>query len=148
MEVRIPMHSIIDVITNSSTEIFTSASDTGVKYVTELLEKVLKAAGSDKTVDELFDIKFSKTIDYLNSCPLCEDKDEPDTSCPLCKGEEDAEDVDITDLPEDIRTQIENRYEDEQKIKTDIVVIAKTLEGKDIWPSISSLFDAEEKYNY
>lgn len=147
MEIRIPMHSIIDVITNSSTEIFTSASSNGVSYAKEMVEKILQAAGSDKTVDELFDIKFTKYVDYIDPCPLCEEKREVDKSCILCKGENFGEDVDITELPEDIMKTIENRYEDEQKIKSDIVIIAKTLEGEDIGRNLCSLFFSEEKYN-
>jgi len=55
MKLVIPIHSVIDVITNSSTEIFTNASKNAPKVFKELIDSILKIAGSDKTSDDLFE---------------------------------------------------------------------------------------------
>ena len=56
MTTRIPIHSFVDLITNSSSEIFVSADVNTVKAVKKLIDNILKASGSDKTSDDLFDI--------------------------------------------------------------------------------------------
>jgi hypothetical protein len=63
------IHSFVDVITNSSTEIFVSSENT-LTIVKEVLVELLKVMGSDKTVDEVFDIKLkcinvSYVLEYL-----------------------------------------------------------------------------------
>ncbi len=52
----IPIHSFVDVITNSSSEIFVSADDSTAKAVKELINHLLKGVGSPKTSDDLFDV--------------------------------------------------------------------------------------------
>ena len=56
MTITIPIHSFVDLITNSSSEIFVSADANTVKAVKKLIDNILKASGSDKTSDDLFDI--------------------------------------------------------------------------------------------
>ena len=56
MTTRIPIHSFVDLITNSSSEIFVSADANTVKAVKKLIDNILKASGSDKTADDLFEI--------------------------------------------------------------------------------------------
>lgn len=51
----IPVHSLIDLITNSSTEIFVH-SENSVKPAKELLTEFLKLNGIDKKCDEVFDV--------------------------------------------------------------------------------------------
>ena len=53
--IKIPLHSIIDVITNSSTEIYTFYGPS-VEPAKELIGEMLKTFGIDKTVDEIFNI--------------------------------------------------------------------------------------------
>lgn len=56
---RIPIkvHSQIDLITNSSTEIFVKSKD-AVNPAKELLAELLKVQGINKPVDELFNVYF------------------------------------------------------------------------------------------
>jgi len=61
MKVIIPIHSVIDVITNSSTEIFTNASSNSPKLMKDVINSILQVAGCDKTADDLFDIEL-KTV--------------------------------------------------------------------------------------
>ena len=51
--IRIPIHSMIDLITNSSTEIFVD-SESSIKPAKELLAELLRMEGSEKTIDEVF----------------------------------------------------------------------------------------------
>ena len=46
---RIPIHSFVDVITNSSTVIYTYAGDNSVKICHEAVNEILKVAGSEKS---------------------------------------------------------------------------------------------------
>jgi len=67
--VKINIHSIIDLITNSSTEIFVH-SDNCVKPVKELLDEFLRLEGSNKKCDDLFDI-FLEHKYYKDNLTYC-----------------------------------------------------------------------------
>lgn len=56
--IKIPLHSVIDLITNSSTEIFVY-SENSLKPAKELINEILKLQGSDKTCDDVFDLKIT-----------------------------------------------------------------------------------------
>jgi len=64
--VKIPMHSVIDLITNSSTEIFVY-SENSLEPAKELINEILKLQGVDQTCDDLFDlaIEMSGLDEYL-----------------------------------------------------------------------------------
>jgi hypothetical protein len=55
--IKIPMHSIIDLITNSSTEIFVH-SEASLKPCKELITEFLFQTGSPYTCDDLFDVSI------------------------------------------------------------------------------------------
>lgn len=63
MQFRIPVHSIIDVITNSSTEIFTTATKKSMEFAKELIDEILSAGGSNKKAEDLFEFKLFYTDD-------------------------------------------------------------------------------------
>lgn len=54
MKFEIPVHSFIDVITNSSSEVFVVADRQTITAFREIVDKILNAAGSDKKCDDLF----------------------------------------------------------------------------------------------
>lgn len=56
--VRVPLHSVIDLITNSSTEIFVY-SENSVEPAKELINEILKLQGIDKKCEDLFDIRVT-----------------------------------------------------------------------------------------
>lgn len=56
MKFLIPVHSIVDVITNSSSVIYTEAHGNSVALCKKIINAILTAAGSTKTADDLFDI--------------------------------------------------------------------------------------------
>jgi len=51
---KINTHSFVDVITNSSTEIYISTHDKSIEYVKGIIDNVLKAGQSKFTSDDLF----------------------------------------------------------------------------------------------
>lgn len=53
-KVTLHIHSFIDIITNSSTEIYVSASQYTVDHIKQLVDAILKLGNSDKTCDDLF----------------------------------------------------------------------------------------------
>jgi len=64
----INFHSIVDVITNSSTTIFTWVS-AGRNHIKEVINAILLAGGSDKKFDDLFVLEifpdFTTIFDYI-----------------------------------------------------------------------------------
>jgi len=59
--VIIKIHSFIDVITNSSTEIYVRASQSSIDSVKKLVNSLLAFAGNKQTADDLFEFKL---VDY------------------------------------------------------------------------------------
>ena len=62
--IYIPIHSFVDVITNSSTELYVEATEQTVTVAKNILAAVLKATGSTQTVDELFDVTLAYWVRY------------------------------------------------------------------------------------
>jgi hypothetical protein len=60
----IPMHSIVDVITNSSTVIYVAGTKSSGKYMHELINTILKESGSDKKSEDLFEFTVAPNFDY------------------------------------------------------------------------------------
>ena len=60
----IPIHSVIDVITNSSTELYVEATEQTVTAAKSVLAAILKATGSTQMVDELFDVSLAYWVRY------------------------------------------------------------------------------------
>lgn len=58
------VHSEVGLITNSSTVVYTWATRGTLKATRELINGILKIAGSDKTCDDLFDMKLVKGEEY------------------------------------------------------------------------------------
>lgn len=56
--ITVPVHSVVDVITNSSTEIYTWPVGNAESLMRDILAEILKAAGVDKPVEDFFNIKM------------------------------------------------------------------------------------------
>jgi hypothetical protein len=54
----IPLHSFVDVITNSSSEVYVTSDRATITAVKQMVDAVLKAGGSKKTCDELVNISL------------------------------------------------------------------------------------------
>jgi len=66
-ELKIKVHSIVDLITNSSTEIYVYAGDYTLKSVKELIDSLLEIGGSIKKADDLFTFELSEENDSTRS---------------------------------------------------------------------------------
>lgn len=67
MKIFIPIHSVVDVITNSSSVIYTDLKANSVELMKALINDVLAAAGSDKTAEDLFTFELTyrpEDLDY------------------------------------------------------------------------------------
>jgi len=60
-KVILKIHSFVDIITNSSSEIYVEATDNTVKNVKLLVNSLLRQAESKLTCDDLFEITLSET---------------------------------------------------------------------------------------
>jgi len=65
-EIRVPVHSLVDVITNSSSVIYTEATSAAGQLAKEVINEVLERAGSDKTADDLFAISLQPNFAYYD----------------------------------------------------------------------------------
>lgn len=55
-----PIHSFVDLITNSSTEIYIEATGKTVEAIRKLIDKLLLSAGSAVKCDDLFTVEIDK----------------------------------------------------------------------------------------
>ncbi len=60
------LHSVVDVITNSSTEIFTFANSKAIAQTWKALDKILKIAGITKGAKDLFKVSVDISYTYLD----------------------------------------------------------------------------------
>lgn len=61
------LHSFLDLVTNSSTEIFISANESTLKAIKNLVNDILKAGGSEVTADQMFE--FSLVVEDPDEYP-------------------------------------------------------------------------------
>ena len=70
------LHSVTDLITNSSTTIYTYVSDNGVKIAEGIINRILEAAGSNKKCEDLFILEIKYDTSRLRDYIECELEDE------------------------------------------------------------------------
>jgi len=58
--ISIPIHSFLDLITNSSSETYVTSDRQTVTSIKSIIDAVLKAGGSTKTCDDMFMVKLAK----------------------------------------------------------------------------------------
>ena len=66
MKIVIPVHSFVDVITNSSSEIFVSATDRTIEVAKNIVNEVLSAGGSLAKCDDLFKVSLLYHVRYYD----------------------------------------------------------------------------------
>ena len=67
-KIRLPIHSFVDVITNSSTVIYVQCHDKTIELAKELINEILEAGDVNKTADDLFEFKLvpnENTLDLM-----------------------------------------------------------------------------------
>ena len=57
-QITLKIHSFIDIITNSSTEIYVQASDSTIKSIKSLVNSLLAIGGSSLKCDDIFIMKL------------------------------------------------------------------------------------------
>lgn len=72
-QIKLRIHSVVDVITNSSTVIYTNCDDNCLQNARDLVNTILKEAGSDKTADDLYTFKIALTEDAIHQLYYNED---------------------------------------------------------------------------
>jgi hypothetical protein len=60
--ITFPIHSFVDLITNSSSEIYVSATESTLTAVEAVINSILKSQGIDKTASQLFNIKLTYSV--------------------------------------------------------------------------------------
>ena len=60
-EITLKIHSFIDIITNSSTEIYIQASNNTIKSIKTLVDSILSIGDSKLKCDEIFTFKLKST---------------------------------------------------------------------------------------
>lgn len=141
-ELVIPIHSIVDQITNSSTMIFITPYDEAVHTTKKVISSILVAAGVQTSVDDLFDVRLGvkcqechsffspEDEDTLLQRPDDEDDDDGIVYCPNCKA-----DMNHILYPHDY---------DDCKIMWSIIVRSKHDDKVvDIWDTINTIFDID-----
>ena len=63
-KITINIHSFIDIITNSSTEIFIQATEQTVKNLKSLIDSILAIGGSTLKCNDVFEMKLKKDNPY------------------------------------------------------------------------------------
>ena len=104
MRLILDIHSFIDIITNSSTEIYVSVDNSAIQSIKELINGMLAYSNSNKTCDDIFDIKIidAKIEEWLEN--RLEDFYEEECS--------DIEDLSINDF-EKIKSLFYEKYSKE-----------------------------------
>lgn len=64
--ILIQFHSVVDVITNSSTVIYTRAKSNSIRVLTSLVNALMAATSSDLRAEDMFEFKLEEVIkDYV-----------------------------------------------------------------------------------
>jgi hypothetical protein len=67
------IHSIVNVITNSSTEIYTTVLDDAEKTAKALITKLMHMMGATVSAEECFEVSIGED-DYENKCVMVKSK--------------------------------------------------------------------------
>lgn len=146
-QITIAVHSFVDLITNSSSEIFVQANAGTIKAIKGMFDNVLKCAGSTKSADDLFTFELGYEVqdsDYNSSFvnKATFKKIESDFE----KFEEDGGDEDSDDAPlkpvtnENEYTNVNILVTPKDKSSKEAKEVAKTLSD------LTGLFEIEVTY--
>lgn len=146
---KIKFHSVIDVITNSSTEIY-SWYDESVGACKEMLAEMLKAFGVDKQVDDIFSVTIGYDqyvySDYLDNL----DEEDAKTQCPNYPEDWKEQSAFLKALIEKVQsgeiekpewmTKAEEKedYDSGRTPTNDFIIIAKSPEYKELAKKIET----------
>ena len=63
-KLNVKVHSVVDLITNSSTTIYVTATNSTVTFVKDIINLFLKSANSPYTCDDLFTVTLVNNDEY------------------------------------------------------------------------------------
>lgn len=63
----IPVHSFVDLITNSSSEVYVMAGKGTIQSIKDIVNKLLAIGGSQQTADDLFTFELETSVDTFSS---------------------------------------------------------------------------------
>ena len=75
-ELRIKLHSMTDLITNSSTVIYTY-SGASLNACREMVDEIFRVLGIDKKCDDVFSLRLSSDLDVYDICDTDPEDDVP-----------------------------------------------------------------------
>lgn len=89
--ISLKIHSVIDLITNSSTEIYTNSGS--IESIKEFINELLAEAGSLKTADDLYTFKIKASPGNLDSALDSFYDEDPDKLLALLKSNQELVDA-------------------------------------------------------
>ena len=125
-----------DVITNSSSEVFTIYTEEGLEQIKKIVDAVLKVGGSKLTFDDLFTIKLCFDEDYAWDEYI---EEHPDAV------RENVSDEELLQFCKDY----DSRHYEGDTLIDGFNIIAKDEKNRDaanILSGIDCIFDHEERY--
>lgn len=128
ISVSIPVHSLIDNITNSSTVTYIYARDNAVEVATGMLEKLMATFGIVGKVEDYFDITFGPDEDWLEEQREYADDDDDQTT-------------------EELEEQLASGRDSNGYSHMMINIVSKKDPGLNLTNAFLSMFDAESEYD-
>lgn len=127
---KITVHSFVDLITNSSTEIYIQATQKTIESITKLVDNILTVAGSTFKCEDLFDITIDKESFYKN----------------YYQGEEEGEPKKTVEEFFDMELEADAYRNIHITVKAKINTLA-AKQAAETLSSLTSLFCMEARYN-
>jgi len=139
----IPLHSFVDVVTNSSTMIYVMPNEGSVSAMYDIIDEILKVSWSEKKAKDLFDVYYEPTLDEEEVVGWdTEKEDYTDTDKELIAISKKKK------ITEEEYCKLTSHFEDngENKKCANIIVISKEEGSDDLMGKIMWLFSIEESY--
>jgi hypothetical protein len=152
MEFRVSPQSIIDIITNSSTEIYTFPSNSAQELIEKIVNSVLKTSGSTLKCKDIFDINLVPSASFKEDFAEWLQYTHPESmEADISLNPKDAKEW-ITNNPEKAEALMREYRENSDKYSynnTSEEVEVRTKDGADtgIANMIAKVFDAQEVNN-
>lgn len=146
--VVLKIHSMVDVITNSSSVTYVTAGSGSITKVKELVNNLLTFSDSDKKADDLFDFKLEPDEDEVKDARMNELKNEYDGDWKELKEIYEEIEKGEREIPEWWDTCFENKEYSNTYIRVRAKVNDKNVEQcAKILSNLNNLFDYESSYD-
>jgi hypothetical protein len=153
MEMRIKPHSLVDVITNSSTIVYITMRENAIDDMYAIIDEVLKVAESDKNARDLFNVEkeydWFAILDYFIDDVGDNEKESGLVKIYESLNRDDQKKFEKEELIPYLKEsgRFKDYLQDSEGVERDnwLVVKAKdeSKSTKEIWNMIRNLFDAD-----